>query len=342
MKIDTTQIETGSLRERSFPSAQKFRICISSEAHDTVWDHARESVTSARKEGNQIVEVGGILLGEVYRDKDGPFLEVSAAIVGEHTKNQGAQMTFTTETWAHVNRVKDERYPDARVVGWYHTHPRFGIFLSEMDRFIHKSHFPQPWTTALVVDPVQDVEGFFVWSSGEPRPVSEYWVGSQHRPQLPASKAESDEPPPLPASAQHAEHASGSVSRAAFAVVVAVVFLVVLFASAYFYMRETSHTETEADVKRTLSDQKRDLLNVSNALLALRDELEAARKQTNDSQDQTRQRIQQLGAELQKAVTAASLLEKKIAAQQEQIDRLQAPAGQGPKQGEALPEVKKP
>jgi proteasome lid subunit RPN8/RPN11/F0F1-type ATP synthase membrane subunit b/b' len=324
-KIDTAQIEAGALKEKSFPSAQKFRICISIEAHDTVWEHARESVSSARKEGGQIVEVGGILIGDIYKDKDGPFLEVSAAIVGEHTKNQGAQMTFTTETWAHVNHVKDERYPDARVVGWYHTHPRFGIFLSEMDRFIHKSHFPQPWTTALVVDPVQDAEGFFVWSGGEPRPVSEYWVGSQHRPQFPASKADSDEPPPLPVFAGPAEHASGSVSRAAFAVVMAVVFLVVLFASGYFYMRETSHTETEADVKRALNDQRRDLLNASHALIALRDELEAARKQTNDSQEQTRQRIQQLGAELHKAVAATGLLEKKIAAQQEQIDRLQAP-----------------
>jgi proteasome lid subunit RPN8/RPN11 len=322
--IDTSQIETGALAEKSFPSAQKFRICISSEAHDTVWEHARESVASARKEGNQIVEVGGILIGEVYKDKDGPFLEVSAAIVGEHTKNQGAQMTFTTETWAHVNRVKDERYPGARVVGWYHTHPRFGIFLSEMDRFIHKSHFPQPWTTALVVDPVQDVEGFFEWSGGEPRPVSEYWVGSQHRPQFPASKADSDEPPPLPVIAGPPEHASGSVSRAAFAVVVAVVFLAMLFASAYFYMRETSHTETEADVKRALNDQRRELQNASHALIALRDEMEAARKQTNDSQEQTRQRIQQLGAELHKVMTAANLLEKKIATQQEQIDRLQA------------------
>jgi proteasome lid subunit RPN8/RPN11 len=324
MKIDTSQIDIAALAQKSFPSALKFRICISSEAHDTVWDHARESVASARKEGNQIVEVGGILIGDIYKDKDGPFLEVSAAIVGEHTKNQGAQMTFTTETWAQVNRVKDERYPGARVVGWYHTHPRFGIFLSEMDRFIHKSHFPQPWTTALVVDPVQDAEGFFVWSGGEPRPVSEYWVGSQHRPQFPASKGDSDEPPPLPVLAAPGEHAAGGVSRASFAVVVAVVFLAVLFASAYFYMRETSHTETEADVKRALNDQRSDLLNASHALIALRNELEAARKQTNDSQEQTRQRIQQLGAELHKAVTDVGNLEKKIAVQQEQVDRLQA------------------
>ena len=107
--------------------------------------------------------------------------------------------------------------------------------------------------------------------------------------------------------------------------VVAVFFLVVLFASGYFYMRETSHTETEADVKRVLKEQETDLKNASQALIALQDRMEAVRKQTSDSQEQIRQRIQQLGAELHKAVAAAGVLEKKIAAQQEQIDRLQAP-----------------
>lgn len=322
-KIDTAQIDTVALPEKSFPSARKFRICISSEAHDTVWEHARKSVTSARKEGSEIVEVGGILIGDVYKDREGPFLEVSAAIVGEHTKNQGAQMTFTTETWAHVNRVKDERYPGARVVGWYHTHPRFGIFLSEMDRFIHESHFPQPWTTALVVDPVQDLEGFFVWAGGEPRPVTEFWVGSQHRSQLPAPKADSDEPPPLPADVPD-DHAAGSVSRAAFALVASLFFLVVLFVSGYFYVRETGHTETETQTKHTMAEQQKALRNASHELAAVRDEMEAARKRTNASEEQTRQRLQQLGAELQKAAAAAGALDKKIAAQQEQIDRLQA------------------
>jgi len=69
-------------------------------------------------------------------------------------------MTFTPETWVQVNRVKDQRYADAKIVGWYHTHPRFGIFLSDMDKFIHKHHFSQPWTTALVVDPVQETRVF--------------------------------------------------------------------------------------------------------------------------------------------------------------------------------------
>jgi hypothetical protein len=63
--------------------------------------------------------------------------------------------------------VKDSQYPEKRIVGWYHSHPGFGIFLSEHDLFIHKNFFSDPNQVAWVFDPHSDEEGCFVWEDRE-------------------------------------------------------------------------------------------------------------------------------------------------------------------------------
>jgi hypothetical protein len=59
----------------------------------------------------------------------------------------------------------DTTYPDMRILGWYHTHPGHGIFLSDMDLFIHKHFFNLPWHVAFVFDPQNQEEGLFAWRS---------------------------------------------------------------------------------------------------------------------------------------------------------------------------------
>jgi proteasome lid subunit RPN8/RPN11 len=49
------------------------------------------------------------------------------------------------------------------VVGWHHTHPGFGVFLSGYDLFIHQHFFREPWQIALVIDPQRQELGFFQW-----------------------------------------------------------------------------------------------------------------------------------------------------------------------------------
>ncbi len=80
---------------------------------------------------------------------------------------QEAQVTFTAETWTHIQDVLDRDHPDKRILGWYHTHPGYGIFLSDMDVFIHKNFFNLPWHTAFVYDPKQNQQGLFVWRAGD-------------------------------------------------------------------------------------------------------------------------------------------------------------------------------
>jgi len=40
-----------------------------------------------------------------------------------------------------VHREIDKKHRDKKIVGWIHTHPDFGIFLSEYDKFIQQNFF---------------------------------------------------------------------------------------------------------------------------------------------------------------------------------------------------------
>ncbi len=110
-------------------------------------------------------EIAGVLLGEVNYQRN--TVLVHAAIAAEHTQSSRGNVTFTHDTWAQINAVVDAEYSDQAIVGWYHSHPDFGIFLSNYDTFIHQNFFSAQWQIAYVVDPVRQEEGCFVWENGE-------------------------------------------------------------------------------------------------------------------------------------------------------------------------------
>ena len=53
------------------------------------------------------------------------------------------------------------------MVGWYHTHPGWGVFLSGMDQFICENFFGKTLDVALVVDPCRGDRGMFQWTGEE-------------------------------------------------------------------------------------------------------------------------------------------------------------------------------
>ena len=118
-------------------------------------------------------EVAGMLVGpQPEKQPDGRYVvHVSDAIIAKHTRMQGASVTYTPESWRYISDKLEERYPngEAVIVGWYHTHPGFGIFLSGMDQFIHQNFFTQIWHIALVLDPVAQRSGFFCWDRPKTR-----------------------------------------------------------------------------------------------------------------------------------------------------------------------------
>jgi proteasome lid subunit RPN8/RPN11 len=111
-------------------------------------------------------ELAGVLLGG-YVEKDGHLkVVVNAAIEAKYTDASRGSVTFTHKSWEYINQTREELYPQLSIVGWFHTHPGFGIFLSGFDKFIHQNFFNLPWQVAYVLDPIAGTHGMFGWQNG--------------------------------------------------------------------------------------------------------------------------------------------------------------------------------
>jgi proteasome lid subunit RPN8/RPN11 len=103
-------------------------------------------------------EIGGFLIG--FLTEDG--LKVTHALPAREAVGSAAQLTFPPEAWTSVYAVIEERNQGERLVGWYHSHPGHGVFLSAYDEFIHTQFFPEEGQVAMVIDPQTGDEGVFV------------------------------------------------------------------------------------------------------------------------------------------------------------------------------------
>jgi len=132
------------------------------------------------------VELGGVLLGGQHHDALGePFVLVADSLRAQHFENSRGSFKFTHDTWQEISRQRDEFSPDLQIVGWYHTHPDWGVFLSSMDLFICEHFFSRPLDVALVIDPCRQERAFFQWRAGTPCRVQQaggfYLVSSRFR-----------------------------------------------------------------------------------------------------------------------------------------------------------------
>lgn len=112
-------------------------------------------------------ELGGVMIGGYYLWKGRAHIEIEEYIEASKGESRSASFKFTAESWTEIGKIKEQKFADKPLVGWHHTHPSFGIFLSGMDLFIHQGYFDLPWQVALVVDPVADKLGFFQWKNKE-------------------------------------------------------------------------------------------------------------------------------------------------------------------------------
>lgn len=183
--MDFRALSQMELATQPFPSVQyDFRIFIDEGAFDRICNNADDSR-----------EVGGILVGDVWRDENGPFIRVDDIIEALHAEESGTELTITHATWNHIHEQMDTIHTGKRILGWYHTHPNFGIFLSDRDQFIQQSFFNLPFQIALVYDPVRRVHGIFSWRDSKPWRVRQYWIGARQH--IWDDPRETSEPPEL-------------------------------------------------------------------------------------------------------------------------------------------------
>jgi len=134
---------------REFPGPAQadapLRVAMTRDALGNVTYHARESLDA---------EICGVLVGDVFEDDKGIYVYVENAIAGTAARTGATHVTFTHDTWTQIHQHLEHDFPGRRIVGWYHSHPGFGVEFSEMDLFIQRNFFPAPYQVALVTDPL--------------------------------------------------------------------------------------------------------------------------------------------------------------------------------------------
>jgi proteasome lid subunit RPN8/RPN11 len=126
-----------------------------------------------RKQRNQhineqegsIPEIGGFLLGKYsFSEKTKRFkvaLEEFVPIVPE--EHDTYQLQFSTESLVNELGEAQDQYPELALVGWFHTHPGHGLFLSKPDMAIHDGFFRERYQFAMEIDTLTENlnTGFF-------------------------------------------------------------------------------------------------------------------------------------------------------------------------------------
>lgn len=142
-------------------------------------------------------ELGTILLGDYCEDNSKNYVIISDYIVAKYTDASASTLTFTHKTWEYVHSQHEKNHSDKKIVGWQHTHPSYGIFLSNYDMFIQENFFNLPFQLAYVIDPIQKLRGFFQWKDGTVQKLRGYYVydevGKQIKSTAPKAKKDKEE-----------------------------------------------------------------------------------------------------------------------------------------------------
>lgn len=108
-------------------------------------------------------ESGGMLIGNVIEEFGKMNIVINGFIEAKYSESTPTTLKFTHETWEYCHKIMEDKFHGQKIVGWIHTHPDFGIFLSEYDKFIQDNFFKQDYQIAYVIDPIQKIEGFYFW-----------------------------------------------------------------------------------------------------------------------------------------------------------------------------------
>ena len=126
-----------------------FRIAYAAQVLDDIRLAVVDAFFSLPRGG---AEIGGILLGRFEDDR--VAITGYAALDCEHAT--GPSFTLSSRDEEKLRELlarAPAEFPGLLPVGWYHSHTRSAIFLSEADLDIHHRYFPEPWQVALVMKP---------------------------------------------------------------------------------------------------------------------------------------------------------------------------------------------
>lgn len=115
---------------------------------------------------DRLKESAGLLLGTVTDEEHDRAIHIKAALPAYDAQGSRTSVKIDLQAWGQMLLDRDKRYGDLDVLGWFHTHAGWGVFMSDADVFIHRHFFRHPNMVAYVLDPSMGKDGFFYWHDG--------------------------------------------------------------------------------------------------------------------------------------------------------------------------------
>lgn len=148
------------------------QVTIAVGVHQAILAHLRTSNN----------EQGGLLLGRAWGEPHNPvqaaWVEVIAAIPATDSSGTGYSLRMGAGVWSAANvRLEElknsstdqpDAHNQARIIGWYHSHPGLGAFFSATDRATQAAFFTNAYSIGWVVDPSDDTHACFVGPRSDP------------------------------------------------------------------------------------------------------------------------------------------------------------------------------
>lgn len=152
-------------------------------------------------------EVFGLLLGRAVRTPSGKLRTILEELMLAEalTVSTVAAVEVSAAELSRLDDVFDEKHKNAGLLrmGWVHSHPGHGVFMSGTDRENH-ALYRLPWQVALVVDPIRSEFGFF--AGPDCRPVAYLLTDDGGRPDtggMPNGAKPTRQPDPAPDTHRH-------------------------------------------------------------------------------------------------------------------------------------------
>lgn len=112
-------------------------------------------------------EIFGYLIGSILKWNEKIYIIIEEELFLLGATHSEKLFTYHIEgtTGKYEKKVQRMRKrtnnPSLRVLGWFHSHPDLGCFLSKTDLITQQFCFPESYQVALVVDPFRDELEFF-------------------------------------------------------------------------------------------------------------------------------------------------------------------------------------
>lgn len=132
--------------ERNSPAVYIYKI-----AEEKIRNHSLSGLKASH-------EVMGLMVGGVF-EWGGKQYTLVRDVVTTELESDMLGVRFDEDGFSELIDSLDNLSFDYRIVGWYHSHPGFGCFLSHIDHNTQRGIFNQPHHSALVIDPqLQELE----------------------------------------------------------------------------------------------------------------------------------------------------------------------------------------